>query len=131
MELHIKISGVLFIALSLFHIFFPKRFGWKQELSVITLFTRQILYVHTFFIAFMLLLMGLLCVTSAQELSQTILGERICLGLGVFWLTRLFFQMFVYSKKLWFGKKFETFIHIIFSFLWLYFSFVFLTVWFD
>lgn len=126
MELHIKIVGILLITLSLLHIAFPKRFGWKEELSAITLFTRQILYVHTFFIAFMLILMGLLCVTSSADLVQTALGKKICFGLGVFWVVRLFFQLFIYSKELWRGKKFETFIHILFSLLWIYFSCIFL-----
>jgi hypothetical protein len=53
------------------------------------------------------------------------LGQRICLGLAVFWTTRLFFQFFGYSSDLWKGKRFESIVHIVFSELWLYLSTVF------
>ncbi|WP_345168782.1 hypothetical protein [Nibribacter koreensis] len=86
---------------------------------------RQMMTVHTFFIALAVFLVGLLCITSAQELTQTTLGKRLCLGLGVFWMIRLFIQFFGYSSELWKGKKFETSVHVLFSLLWTYFSYVF------
>jgi hypothetical protein len=126
MELHLKIVGVLLIALSLMHIVIPRYFRWSQELTSLSLITRQILYVHTFFIAFIVLLMGLLCLGYPSELLYNPLGRVITFGLFVFWLTRLIFQFFVYSPKAWRGKKFETIMHVIFSITWSYFTFVFL-----
>ena len=90
-----------------------------------SLVNRQMMYVHTFFIALVVLLMGILCLTSAKELIETSLGKKICFGLGVFWLIRLFIQFFGYSSKLWKGKTFETTVHIVFIFLWTYLSFIF------
>ena len=84
------------------------------------------MYVHMFFIAFGVLLIGLLCLTSSHELSTTILGKNISLGLGIFWTVRLFVQFFGYSSKLWKGKPFETAIHILFSMFWAYLSTVFI-----
>ena len=81
--------------------------------------------VHTFFIALAVLLMGMLCLTSAEELVTTVFGKKIVLGLAIFWGTRLFFQLFIYSVKLWKGKKIETSIHILFLLLWCYVSGVF------
>ncbi|MFA7617034.1 MAG: hypothetical protein WCY16_10685 [Weeksellaceae bacterium] len=126
MEIHYKIIGSLLMILSLIHIFFPKYFNWKEELKSLSLMNRQMMTVHTFFIAFIVFLIGLLCLTSAEELTHTKLGRTISLGLGIFWTIRLFFQLFVYSPKLWKGKTFETIIHIVFSLFWLYMSFVFL-----
>jgi len=126
MELHLKISGALLIALALMHIGLPKYFNWKNELRSLGLITKQILEVHTFFIALTVFMMGLLCLTSHHELAETTLGKRISLGFGIFWVIRLFFQLFIYSSKLWKGKKFETTIHIIFILLWIYFSVIFL-----
>ncbi len=125
MEIHFKIAGILLIALSLIHIAFPKYFGWLNELKQLSLINRQMMYVHTFFVAFVVLLMGLLCVTSAQQIIHTTLGNRLAFGLGCFWVIRLFVQFFIYSPKLWRGKKFETTIHILFSLLWAYLSAVF------
>ncbi|WAC03865.1 hypothetical protein N7U66_09220 [Lacinutrix neustonica] len=109
---------------------FPKYFNWNVELKTISLVNRQIMTVHTFFIALTLFLIGALCFTSALDLINTKLGHSITFGLGVFWSVRLFVQFFVYSPKLRKGKTFETIIHIIFSLLWLYFASVFLMIYF-
>lgn len=126
MELHFKIIGVLLMALALIHVIFPRYFNWKVELKSLSIMNRQMMTVHTFFIALVVFMMGLLCLTSAEELITTKLGKTICLGLGIFWSIRLFIQFFVYSTELWKGKKFETIVHIVFSFLWAYLSIVFL-----
>lgn len=126
MEIHFKIIGILLMLLALMHIFFPKYFNWKEELKSLSLINRQMMTVHTFFIAFVVFLIGLLCLTSATDLTQTKLGKTISFGLGIFWTTRLFFQLFIYTPKLWKGKTFETTIHVLFSLLWTYLSSVFL-----
>ena len=125
MELHIKIIGFLLIALALVHAGFPKYFSWKQQLQPLSLINRQLMYVHSFFIALVILLIGILCLTSAKELMETKLGGRLCLGLGIFWIIRLFIQFFGYSSKNWKGKPFETRVHIFFSLLWFYMTSIF------
>jgi hypothetical protein len=128
MEIHLKIIGVILIALALVHIIFPKYFNWKIELKSLSLINRQMMTVHTFFIALTVLMMGILCLICATDLIETKLGKTISFGFGVFWSIRLFIQFFVYSNELWKGKRRETIIHILFSLLWFYFSFVFLTL---
>ncbi len=128
MELHLKIIGIFFIALALLHVGFPKYFKWEEELATLSLMNRQMMSVHTFFIGLIIFLTGLLCLTSSRELITTSLGKKISLGLGIFWLIRLFFQFFVYSAELWRGKRFETYVHIVFIFIWTYLSFVFLWI---
>lgn len=130
MELHLNIIGYLCIALSFVHIIFPKQFNWKKEMPAISLINQQLMYVHTFFIAFVVLLMGLLCVCCSHDLVNTKLGNQICFGLFLFWGLRLIFQFFVYSSKLWRGKTFETIIHIIFSLIWIYFTAIFYGIYF-
>src|SRR4030095_4807443 len=125
MELNLKIIGILLILLAMLHFFFAKRFNWKQELSSLSLINRQLMYIHSFFIAFVIFLMGLLCLTSANELLSTGFGKRILLGLAIFWAVRLVVQFFGYSSKLWKGKSFETVVHIVFSIFWIYLVVVF------
>jgi hypothetical protein len=126
MELHLKTIGLLQIALALLHAGFPRRFDWRNELASLSLLNRQMMYVHTLFIAITLALMGLLCVSSASELITTALGRKICLGLAIFWIVRLLIQFFGYSSKLWKGKRFETTVHVAFSVLWIYIAGVYL-----
>jgi hypothetical protein len=128
METHLKIIGLLLICLALVHIIFPKYFNWKEEFSGVDLLNRQMMYVHTFFIALIVLLMGLLCFFSAQQIINTPLGKTISLGLFIFWFFRLLIQFFGYSSRLWRGKTFETTIHILFSITWIYFSLIFFLI---
>lgn len=128
MELNLKIVGCLQILLACIHILFPKEFNWKEELKSLSLLNRQILQVHTFFIALTVLLMGILSFWSSALLLEGELGKRVGLGLSIFWLCRLLIQLFGYSTKLWRGKPKETFIHCVFIFLWAYFSWTYLKI---
>lgn len=126
MELQYKIVGFLLMALALVHILFPTYFNWKKELRSLSLINRQMMQVHTFFIALTVFLMGLLCVTASADLIQTRLGKTLSLGLGIFWGCRMIIQFFVYSPQLWKGKTFETIVHICFSACWIYMTILFL-----
>jgi hypothetical protein len=130
MELHFRFIGILLVLLALMHIGFPKRFNWRHELSSLSLLNRQMMQVHTFFIALVVGGMGLFSFTQAQALSATPLGKTISLYLGIFWLIRFVFQHFVYAPKLWRGKAFETSMHILFTILWIYFSTIFIYNWY-
>ena len=117
--------------LALIHVGFPRYFKWKEELSKLSLINKQMMEVHTFFLALTVFLMGLLCVLSTQDLIHTDLGKTISLGFSIFWLIRLYFQFFVYSSELWKGNKLETSIHILFSFFWAYLSLIFGYIYFQ
>jgi hypothetical protein len=128
MELHLKIIGISFIMLALLHAAFPRYFDWKTQLRSLDLLHRQLMEVHTFFVALIVFLMGLLCFSCAHELVNTHFGHKIVFGLFIFWIFRLLFQFFVYSPALWHGKRFETTVHIVFSMFWTYICGVFLWI---
>lgn len=128
MEMQLRGIGFLLVVLAVLHVGFARYFDWRREFAAVSLINRQIMYVHTFFVAFTVLLMGLLCLTSAPELVGTPLGRRVALGCGLFWTARLLIQFFGYSSQLWRGKRFETFVHVVFSAFWAYLSAVFLLV---
>lgn len=128
MQLHLKIIGIILTALALVHIAFPKYFNWKEELSSLNLINRQMMAVHTFFIGLIVFLMGILCLTSYEEIISTNLGKKISFGLGIFWTIRLIIQFIGYSSQHWMGKTFETLIHFVFIFMWSYLSFIFWSI---
>ena len=128
MEVQLELIGFALVGLALLHVPFARYFKWRQEFATVSLINRQMMYVHTFFIALTVLLMGLLCLTSAAELIATPLGHKLALGCGAFWLARLLIQFFGYSASLWRGKRFETAVHVVFSGLWAYLSIVFILV---
>ena len=128
MKPHVEVVGYLLILLGLLHVTFPRYFKWRETLASVPRISREIMYVHTFFIALTVFLMGLLCITSTEEIVNASLGKKLAIGLAVFWTIRLIVQFFGYSKELWKGKRFETIVHICFSFLWFYISTVFWAV---
>lgn len=130
METQLKLIGILLMLLALVHVIFPRYFNWKEELSRLSLINKEMMEVHTFFLAVTVFGMGLLCLTASTEIMTTSLGKKIALGFAIFWSLRLVFQFFVYSSELWKGKRFETIVHIIFSCFWTYVSGVFWWVYF-
>jgi len=125
MEIYLKIAGIILIILGIVHVAFPKRFNWKDELQPLSLINRQMMVVHTFFIALTVFMMGILSLFYSAELIFTPFGRVVSLGFAIFWFIRLVFQFFVYSKELWKGKTFETIMHIIFALIWIYLTVVY------
>ncbi|MFD1552953.1 hypothetical protein DNU06_15885 [Putridiphycobacter roseus] len=125
MEIHFKVIGIALIILACVHVIFPKYFNWKEELKSLSLINKQMMQVHTFFVALVVFLMGCLCLTSSTALVETNLGKTISLGFAIFWTMRLFLQFFAYAKELWKGKTFETVMHIVFTLFWIYLSVIF------
>ncbi|RYE20278.1 MAG: hypothetical protein EOP51_18180 [Sphingobacteriales bacterium] len=130
MELHLKTIGICLIALSLVHTIFPRQFKWKVELASLSDVNRGMMYVHTFFIATLLLLVGTLCIAASHNITHSSLGRTISLGLGIFFFLRLLAQFFGYSSKTWRGKTFETIVHILFSIFWAYVTVIFFLIYF-
>ncbi len=131
---HLKFIGLALMILALAHIPIHRHFKWKEETASLTLFTRQVFHVHTFFIALTVWMFGALTFFFTDELLQpTRLSLAILFGFTVFWGIRLIAQLFVYDSVLWRGKKFETIMHIIFTCFWIYcisvYGYAFLTTW--
>jgi len=76
MKTLIEITGYGLILLAIIHAIFPKAFDWKNQLPNLTLINQQLMTVHTFFIALTVFLIGLLCATSAYQLTTTPLGKK-------------------------------------------------------
>ncbi len=120
-SLHLKIVGALLLTLGLAHSMFARYFKWREELARLSLLTRQIFLVHCFFIALLLVMIGVcsLFYTDALLASGT-LSRVLLTGLVVFWLSRLVFQFLVYDPAIWRGRPFYTIMHIVFSIFWIY-----------
>ena len=120
---HLKTIGFMLLLLAFLHLFFPRRFGWGEELRRLSLLTRQIFLVHFFFIVLILAMFGSLSLFATDLLLETRPLNRLLLAsLAFFWIARLFIQLFVYEKSLWRGNRFNTIVHILFTFLWSYFA---------
>ncbi|MDB6016952.1 MAG: hypothetical protein JWR19_1441 [Pedosphaera sp.] len=126
LNFHIKVVGSLMLALAFAHLYFPRRFAWREELAKLSLLNRQIFLVHCFFIVLVLVLCGLLSLFyTAPLLQPSPLARAVLCGLVIFWAARLCIQFFIYDSKLWRGHQFNTVMHILFSLLWAYYTAVY------
>ena len=115
----LQIAGAGQIGLALAHAAFPKPLKWHEDTSKMSPVNRQIFWVHTYFVALTVGLLGglSLCCTDVllapSPLTRPVLG-----GYVIFWGFRLYCQHFVYKPELWRGKFLETCVHVFFTFLW-------------
>jgi hypothetical protein len=125
-QLHLRIVGVLLLALVALNLYVPRRFNWRSELASLSLLNRQIFQVHAAFICVILAMFATLALFFTNELLEpTKLARALLALLAVFWLLRLLTQWFVYDRRLWRGKRFETIVHIVFTGVWTYFAVTF------
>ncbi len=119
MKTCLQIAGVLQIMLSVAHFAFARRLGWREDLLRVSLFTRQVFWVHMGFLMLVLAGFGSLSLFCADELQmRSLLARAVLGGLTVFWAARWYCQLFVYSSELWLGNAFNTKVHVMFVSLW-------------
>ena len=115
----LQIAGAGQIALALAHAGFPKPLRWREDTAQLSPVNRQIFWVHTYFVALTVGLLGALSLCCANALLTPSPLTRPVLGICVvFWGFRLYCQYFVYQPELWRGKFLETAVHVLFTFLW-------------
>jgi hypothetical protein len=118
---NLRVVGCLLLLLGASHAFFNRYFGWERELQSVSLLTRQIFYVHTFFIGLAVVLAGAGSLLFADALVRPgTLSRAILAGLVAFWLCRLLAQFVAYDSDHWRGKRFRTIMHAAFSVFWSY-----------
>ncbi len=126
MKFLIQFAGLLQVILAVMHVPIAIHLKWKDDLKNVSHLTRQIFWVHAFFIALLLMLIGLPSVIRPQLLlERTELRLTVALCLAVFWGCRLITQLFVYSPEHRKGKTFETIVHWVFVGLWTYLTTVY------
>jgi len=126
LEICLRIAGALLLTLAAAHVTFPKRFDWAVELPRLSLLNRQMFLVHVAYIVVVLASMGLLSLVFADALlERTYLARLVTAWLSLFWLSRLIVQWFVYDRQLWRGNRLHTTVHVVFTTLWCYLSFVY------
>lgn len=128
MKLCLQLAGIMQLTLALSHFAIVRRFGWREEMQRVSLFTRQVFWVHMGFLMLTLAGFGTVSYLHAAELlergplARTVLG-----GLAVFWGVRWYCQIFVYRAELWRGNTFNTWVHVLFILLWTFLTAVYAT----
>ena len=107
LHIHLQIVGILLMLLGLSHIFFNRFFRWEQELVAVSLLTRQVFFVHNFFIGLTVMLGGAASFFCANALLRPdTLSRAVLSGMATFWLCRLLAQFVGYDSAIWRGDRF-------------------------
>ncbi|MDH6121007.1 hypothetical protein [Kitasatospora sp. GAS204B] len=118
-DTQLRLVGVALVAVGLWHAVLPRVIGWPADLAGNSLTTRQVAYVHLFFIGLTCVLLGLLPPLPSRELlAGTPLGTALLSGQTVLWGTRRLFEFAVFSPRLWRGDRLRTAGHLVLSGLW-------------
>ena len=121
LQLHVQIVGALLLTLGIAHSLFSRKFGWEKELVSLSVLTRRIFWVHSFFIALILAMLGVCSLFYTDALLEpTPLSRVLLVGIVAFWLCRLAIQFVVYDSAIWRGRPFYTFMNVVFSLFWFY-----------
>ena len=121
LELGLRAAGVILVGLALGHAWFPRRFRWKEGLAGLALLDRQLMHVHTLFIAVTVGFFGVLSFLLAGAVED---GDRgglafaLLAGFAAFWGLRLAVQLLVFDRRLWRGHRGRTAIHLLLALLW-------------
>jgi hypothetical protein len=96
--LALQLVGASLVALSLFHMVLSRSLGWNHEAARLSPLNARIFMVHAFFVAFVLLGLGLLSLMRPDLLLvQSDLGRLLLGGILLFWVARLLAQLLVFD----------------------------------
>jgi len=97
----IQAAGVIQLAIAAGNIWVPGKVNARENLARVSPMTRSIFIVHWVYIVLVLVIFGLLCLFFARELvSGSPLGRFLSGAMGLFWLARVFIQLFYYDSSL-------------------------------
>jgi hypothetical protein len=126
LSFHLRIAGALLLCVAVSHVVLPRALGWAVELQNVSLMTRQVSYVHTYFIGLMCGLFGLAATLLTSDLlAPDRLATAILVGALSVWGSRLFAELCVFDSSLWRGRALTVAGHLAFVVLWSYQTFVF------
>ena len=116
----LRVAGVGLILLAWLHVPIGRRLKWREDAARLSVVNASIFRVHTFFICFTLVMMGMPCLLEPSVFLETSdAGAWLAWSFSAFWATRLFFQWYVYPRDLWRGKRTETVVHAWLTIVWL------------
>ena len=97
--LALRLVGASLVALSLFHMVLSRLLGWNHEAERLSPLNARIFMVHAFFVAFVVLGLGLLSLMRPDLLlAQSDLGRLLLGGIFIFWVARLLAQLLVFNS---------------------------------
>lgn len=115
--LALKLAGIILLCIVLANFFAPKKMRWIENLDKTENLFRQVFIVHCLYLIGCVLGMALVCLFLPHLLLQEVMGKILLIFMAVFWLTRIFVNLFYYETAI---KKQFPFFNILFSTVYIY-----------
>jgi len=97
----VRLAGASLIVLSLFHAALWRALGWGREMHQLSPLTARVFAVHAFFVALVLMGLGLLSLGRPDLLlNPSELALLLSGGMVVFWTARLVLQPLVFDRPM-------------------------------
>ena len=97
----VRLAGASLIVLSLFHAALWRALGWSREMRQLSPLTARVFAVHAFFVALVLMGLGLLSLGRPDLLlNPSELALLLSGGMVVFWTARLVLQPLVFDRPM-------------------------------
>ncbi|MDQ6615337.1 MAG: hypothetical protein M3083_11465 [Actinomycetota bacterium] len=80
--LHLRMAGIVLLGLGASHLILPRALGWRDELRRVSVLTRQVSYVHTYFIGVLCGLFGVMAAVLPSDLLRPDHLSVVILGAG-------------------------------------------------
>ncbi len=122
------VAGWLHFTLLAAGLSLPRVLRWDQDLQKVDPFTRQVILVHGAFIALVIAGFGTVTLVGADALVRGGLLSAALAGLiGLFWTGRLLVALFYFRPGKWLSTAFRKTGYTALTFVFAYFSFVYLS----
>src|SRR5262245_52573762 len=95
----LRLTGASIVLLSLLHAVFWRALNWDREVARLSPLNARVFAVQTFFIAFVLMGLGLLSLARPELfLARSELARVLLCGVVAFWVARLLLQPLVFDR---------------------------------
>jgi hypothetical protein len=123
-------AGLSLIALSIGSLAIPKLLNWSEATQSLPQLIRQIFWTYAIYILGMNLFFGIVATASPQSLTDgSFLASALSLYISIYWLGRIFIQIFYFDKSdvpsHWIFTVGEILLFVVFCFVTVVFSWAF------
>jgi hypothetical protein len=95
---YLLVAGAFYnLAFAIFHAFFWKLFGWKEDLSSLTSLNRSVMQILNLCLMFVFIIFAYVSAFHSSELLDIKLGKALLLSITIFWLLRAVEQVIFFD----------------------------------
>jgi hypothetical protein len=126
LETWLRIGGLMHFGILVASASTPKALNWRTALAPLHPFLRKLFWVYGVFIVLVIISFGTMTLLYAREMAGgTPIARALCTFIGVFWLARLFVQLFIFDARPFLTNWFYKYGYHCLTFIFIYMTIVY------